>query len=162
MPAVTVSPKYQVVIPKAVRERAGITPGELPGPAELGLAGAHVLDRSTVADPRGVVVDQIALEVPHLVVVEHDLRELPDPGVDSVHDLARGQLLLEHAAAGDDPFPRGGIERHLVMIAGHGDGWPFPRGGAAGRASLQRRARPAQSRASTAPGEEIDRAPERS
>ena len=28
MNAVTVSPKYQVVIPKAVRERSGITPGE--------------------------------------------------------------------------------------------------------------------------------------
>lgn len=28
MNAVTVSPKYQVVIPKAIRERAGITPGE--------------------------------------------------------------------------------------------------------------------------------------
>lgn len=28
MDAVTVSPKYQVVIPKAVRERTGITPGE--------------------------------------------------------------------------------------------------------------------------------------
>ncbi len=28
MSAVTVSPKYQVVIPKAVRERTGIIPGE--------------------------------------------------------------------------------------------------------------------------------------
>jgi AbrB family looped-hinge helix DNA binding protein len=28
MDAVTVSPKYQVVIPKAVRERMGIRPGE--------------------------------------------------------------------------------------------------------------------------------------
>lgn len=28
MNAVTVSPKYQVVIPKAVRERTGIKPGE--------------------------------------------------------------------------------------------------------------------------------------
>ncbi len=28
MNAVTVSPKYQVVIPKAIRERTGITPGE--------------------------------------------------------------------------------------------------------------------------------------
>ncbi len=28
MDAVTVSPKYQVVIPKAVRERIGIAPGE--------------------------------------------------------------------------------------------------------------------------------------
>ena len=28
MEAVTVSPKYQVVIPKAVRVRTGITPGE--------------------------------------------------------------------------------------------------------------------------------------
>ena len=28
MDAVTVSPKFQVVIPKAVRERAGIVPGE--------------------------------------------------------------------------------------------------------------------------------------
>jgi AbrB family looped-hinge helix DNA binding protein len=28
MDAVTVSPKYQVVIPKAVRDRAHITPGE--------------------------------------------------------------------------------------------------------------------------------------
>ena len=28
MDAVTVSPKYQVVIPKAVRARTGITPGE--------------------------------------------------------------------------------------------------------------------------------------
>ena len=28
MSAVTVSPKYQVVIPKAIRERMGISPGE--------------------------------------------------------------------------------------------------------------------------------------
>ncbi len=28
MDAVTVSPKFQVVIPKAIRERVGITPGE--------------------------------------------------------------------------------------------------------------------------------------
>ncbi len=28
MSAVTVSPKYQVVIPKAIRERTGISPGE--------------------------------------------------------------------------------------------------------------------------------------
>lgn len=28
MNAVTVSPKYQVVIPKAIRERMGISPGE--------------------------------------------------------------------------------------------------------------------------------------
>ena len=43
-----------------------------------GHGAAHVLDGRRVADAGGVVVDQVFLELAHLVVVQHDLAELAD------------------------------------------------------------------------------------
>ena len=47
-----------------------------------------------LADAGRVVVDQVALEVAHLIVVEHHLGELSDAGIDAVHDLVRREALL--------------------------------------------------------------------
>ena len=60
---------------------------------------AHVVYRTGVADAGGVVVDQELLELFDLLVVKHDLRELTDPGVDAVHDLARLDSLVEKGPA---------------------------------------------------------------
>ena len=46
-----------------------------------------------------MVVDQILLKVLQLRVVQDHLGEFTDPGVDAVHDLPRGDLLLQHGAA---------------------------------------------------------------
>ncbi len=81
----------------------------------------HVLDRRRVADPGGMVVDQVALELSDLLVAEHDFRELADPGVDAVHDLAGVDLLLEHAPTGADALDGGRGECHLLAAAGDAD-----------------------------------------
>ena len=62
-----------------------------------------------------MVVDEEALELLHLVVVEHDLAELADAGVGAVHDLASLDLVLEHGAADLDALDGGGIERTRDM-----------------------------------------------
>ena len=80
--------------------------------------GAHDLDRRGLADAGGVVVDEEALELLHLVVVEHDLAELADAGVGAVHDLARRDLLLEHRAADLDALEGGRVELDLLALAG--------------------------------------------
>jgi hypothetical protein len=77
---------------------------------------AHVLDRGRPPDPRGVVVDQVLLELLDLLVGEHHLGELADPGVDAVHDLVGGDLLLEHPAALGDALDGVGRELHLLAV----------------------------------------------
>ncbi len=80
--------------------------------------GAHDLDRRGLADAGGVVVDEEALELLHLVVVEHDLAELADTGVGAVHDLARRDLLLDHRAADLDALEGRRVELHLLTLPG--------------------------------------------
>ena len=63
---------------------------------------ADVFDWRGVADPGGMVIDQVFLEVFDLFIVEHHFREFSDTGVDAIHDLMRGNLLLEHGTAGLD------------------------------------------------------------
>jgi hypothetical protein len=71
---------------------------------------AHLLDRQRVADARRVVVDEVPLELLHLVVVQNLLRELADARVGAVHDLARRELLLEHRAADLDAIQGAAVE----------------------------------------------------
>ena len=66
----------------------------------------HDLDRRRLADAGGVVVDEGALEQTDLLVGEHDLGELADPGVGAVHDLVGGELFFEHGAAHADALQR--------------------------------------------------------
>ena len=49
-----------------------------------------------LADAGGVVVDEVPLELLNLLVGEDHLGELPDAGVDAVHDLPGVDLLLQH------------------------------------------------------------------
>ena len=83
--------------------------------------GADVLDGSRVADPGGVVVDQIFLEFLDLLIVEHLLGKLADAGVGAVHDLVGSQFLLQHGAADLDALQGGGGELHFFVDAGNGD-----------------------------------------
>ncbi len=76
-------------------------------------------DGGGLADARRVVVDEVALELLDLLVGQHDLRELADPGVDAVHHLVGGDLLLEHRTAGGDPGER--VRGELDRGAGAGD-----------------------------------------
>ena len=78
--------------------------------------GADVVLGAGVADPGGVVVDQVTLEIADLVVVENDLRELADPGVDAVHDLARRDPSVEKGPAADDPLAGIGVELDLFAV----------------------------------------------
>ena len=71
-----------------------------------------------LADPGRVVVDEVALELLDLLVGQDDLGELADPGVDAVHDLVGGDLLLEHRAAGADPLERLRGELHRLAVRG--------------------------------------------
>jgi hypothetical protein len=75
-----------------------------------------MFDGGRVADAGGMVVDEVALELLDLLVVEDDLRELADPGVDAVHDLVGGDLLLEHPAALGDALDGVGRELHLLAV----------------------------------------------
>jgi len=80
-----------------------------------------VLDGTRLADAGGVVVDEVPLEIPYLLIVQDDLRELADPGVRPVHDLARLDLAVEHCAAVPDPIERGRVERDRLPVAGDPD-----------------------------------------
>ena len=60
---------------------------------------ADIFDRHRLANPSGMVVDQVALELLHLVIIEHPLGEFANPGVHPVHDLMRLHLLLKHRPA---------------------------------------------------------------
>ena len=83
-----------------------------------GHGGADVLDGRRIADARRVVVDEVALELLDLLVVEHDFGELADAGVHAVHDLVRLDLLLQHRPASLDPLERVGVELDLLPRAG--------------------------------------------
>jgi hypothetical protein len=74
--------------------------------------------RTRIADPRGVVVDQIPLEFSDLFVCEDDLRELADAGVDPVHDLASLDALVEKVTATDNPVAGIGMELDTFAVAG--------------------------------------------
>ena len=76
-------------------------------------------DGGRIADAGRVVVDEVALELLDLLVGQGDLRELADAGVDAVHDLVGGDLLLEHRAAGGDPGEC--ARRELDRCTGAGD-----------------------------------------
>jgi hypothetical protein len=78
-----------------------------------------VLHRRRLADTGGVVVDQVALELLDLLVVEHHVGELADPRVDAVHDLVRDDLLLQHAAAAHDPLHSLGAELDRLAVPRH-------------------------------------------
>ena len=83
-----------------------------------GHGGAHILDGRRVADPGGMVVDQVALELLHLLVVQHDFGKFADAGVDAVHDLVRLELFFQHGPAGLDPLERIGVQFHLFAMPG--------------------------------------------
>jgi hypothetical protein len=67
-----------------------------------------------------VGVDQEALVLLHLLLVQHHLGELPDAGVDPVHDLLGVDLLLQHLAAALDLVPDAIGDLDLFPVAGDG------------------------------------------
>ncbi len=83
--------------------------------------GAHDLERRRLADAGGVVVDEKALELLDLLVVEHDLAELADARVGAVHALAGLDLVFDHGAARLDALERRRIEPDLLAVAGDAD-----------------------------------------
>ena len=58
-----------------------------------------------IADSRSVGIDQISLELAHLLGGEHHLAELSDPCGDPVHHLVVIDLPLDHLTAGADAIP---------------------------------------------------------
>ncbi len=72
------------------------------------------------ADPGGVVVDQVFLKLADLLVIQDDLGELADAGVDAVHDLARRDPLFEKRTAVNDPCAGIGVKFDLFAVAGDG------------------------------------------
>jgi hypothetical protein len=81
----------------------------------------HDLDLEGLADAGGVVVDEVALEVLDLVVVQGHLGELTDAGVDPVHGLAGRNPLLDEAAALLDPGQGVCGQRDLLAVSGDGN-----------------------------------------
>ena len=79
-----------------------------------GHGGADRLDGRRFADAGRVVVNEIALKLLHLLVVEHHLAELADTGVGAVHDLARLDLVFEHLATDADALDCRRGELHLL------------------------------------------------
>ena len=82
-----------------------------------GHRGAHMFDRGGIADAGGVVVDQIALELQHLLVGQDDFRKFADAGVGAVHDFARFEFVFQHGAADFDALQCLGREFHLLAVA---------------------------------------------
>ena len=66
-----------------------------------------------------MVVDQVPLKLLDLLIGENHLRELPDAGVDPVHDLPGRDLLLQHGAAALDPLHGIGIDVYLFLVTGN-------------------------------------------
>ena len=79
---------------------------------------AHPVLGTRFTDARGVVVNQVALEIAYLFVREDDFRELPDAGVDPVHYLARLDALLEESPAAPNSFAGFGMEFDAFAVAG--------------------------------------------
>ena len=73
-------------------------------------SSANVFYWSRITDTGSVVVDQVFLEFFDLIVVKDYFGEFSDAGVDTVHDLARLDRLVEHGAADLDPFQRVPVE----------------------------------------------------
>ena len=80
---------------------------------------ADVLDGHRLTNSSGVVVDQVPLELLHLLVGQHHLRELADAGVDAVHDLVGHDLFFQHTAADLDALQGTGIELDPFAMAGN-------------------------------------------
>ena len=79
----------------------------------------HLGDGHRRADAGRMVVDQVFLELAHLLVGQHHLGEFADAGVDAVHDLTRFDALLDESAAFLDSFHGIGMEFDLIQAVGH-------------------------------------------
>jgi len=99
-----------------LRPTARIAVGVHVDPADHG--AAHVLKGRRIADTRRVIVDQVLLEFLGLIVVQDDLAQLSDAGVDPVHDLLRLDLPLQHGATDLDPLHGVGMQFHLFTVTG--------------------------------------------
>ena len=63
-----------------------------------------------------VVVNEVALELLHLLVIENNLGKFSDTGVRSIHDFALGQFLFQHHPAHFDTFQCRRIQLDLFAI----------------------------------------------
>ena len=73
-----------------------------------------MIDRCRLTDSGGVIVDQVALELPDLVIIKHDLGKLANPGIDAIHNLASAETLFDEAPTTLDTGDRIWVERYLL------------------------------------------------
>ena len=82
---------------------------------------ARVLFGDRVSATRHVRIDEVSLELLHLLGVEDDLGELPDPGVHTVHDFLGRDLALQEGAALVDANYRVLVDRNRLPAPRHLD-----------------------------------------
>jgi hypothetical protein len=75
------------------------------------------LHRDRITDPGRMVVYQEALELLHLLVIQHHLGKFSDAGIGPVHDFMGLQFVFEHRPADLDPFQRPRVEFHFFPVA---------------------------------------------
>ncbi len=74
-----------------------------------GHGGAHVFDGRRIANSGGVVVDQVALELFYLLVIQHDFGKFTDPGIGAIHDFTGFYFFFQHSPAGVDAIDCFGV-----------------------------------------------------
>jgi hypothetical protein len=79
---------------------------------------ADVIDGTGLADARGVVVNQVALEIADLLVREDNLRKLADAGVDPIHDLASLDSTVEKGTTTRYSVARVGMQIDVFAVPG--------------------------------------------
>jgi len=76
----------------------------------------HIFDGSWFTDASRVVVDEITLELLHLLICKHHLRKFTNSGIHAVHDFVGLDLFLQHGAAGFDALEGFGMKLHVFFV----------------------------------------------
>jgi hypothetical protein len=65
---------------------------------------ADMLDWRWIANPGGVVVNQVALELLDLLIGQDYFRKLADAGIGAIHNFVSLDFFFQHGTAGFDPL----------------------------------------------------------
>ena len=86
-----------------------------------GHGSTYIFLRGGIADTGGMIIDQIALELPDLLIRQHDFRKFADTRVHPVHDLPGVNFFFQHPAAHFNAFQSLIGQSHRLMVPGNTD-----------------------------------------